>query len=239
MQTVARSPVLVGRAAELAEVRRLVAATAAGGGGSVAVVGEAGIGKTRLLDEIAAAATTAGLTVLTGRAVPGGGVFRPLAEAVLPRLDDPAAAADGVRPYRSALERLRAGTGPESGPGAPDQAVVLGEGLRRLLRAVGPGGCVLRLEDLHWADRDTLATVTSLTGASPGLLVAVSSRPGPAAGQLTTAPGMRVLELRPLDRSGVAALVAACRGGAPPSDDEVAALHARSEGLPYVVEELL
>ncbi|WP_433502194.1 AAA family ATPase [Pseudonocardia halophobica] len=239
MQTVVRSPVLVGRAAELAEVRRLVAATAAGGGGSVAVVGEAGIGKTRLLDEIASAAATAGLTVLTGRAVPGGGVFRPLAEAVLPRLDDPAGDGDAVRPYRAALERLRSGTGPESGPGAPDQAVVLGEGLRRLLRATAPGGCVLRLEDLHWADRDTLATVASLTGAGPGLLVAVSCRPGPAATRLAAAPGLRVLPLRPLDPAGVAALVAACRDGTPPSDDEVAALHARSEGLPFVVEEML
>lgn len=239
MQTVVRSPVLVGRAAELAEVRRLVATTAAGGGGSVAVVGEAGIGKTRLLDEVAAAAATAGLTVLTGRAVPGGGVFRPLAEAVLPRLDDPAGDGDAVRPYRAALERLRSGAGPETGPAAPDQAVVLGEGLRRLLRAIAPGGCVLRLEDMHWADRDTLATVASLTVAGPGLLVAVSCRPGPAATRLSTAPGLRVLQLRPLDPAGVAALVAACRDGTPPSDDEVAALHARSEGLPFVVEEML
>ncbi|MFR9804571.1 AAA family ATPase [Pseudonocardia sp. RS010] len=239
MQSVARSPVLVGRAAELTEVRRLVAATAAGGGGSVAVLGEAGIGKTRLLDELVTEATAAGLTVLTGRAVPGGGVFRPLAEAVLPRLDDPAATGDALRPYRSALERLRSGAGPGPGPGAPDQAVVLGEGLRRLLRAVAPAGCVVRLEDLHWADRDTLATVISLTATSPGLLVAVSSRPGPAAAQLVTAPDLRVLELRPLDRTGIAALVAACRDGAPPADDEVAALHARSGGLPFVVEELL
>ncbi|MFC5951660.1 AAA family ATPase, partial [Pseudonocardia lutea] len=239
MQTVARSPVLVGRAAELAEVRRLVAATAAGGGGALAVVGEAGIGKTRLLEEVAAAATAAGLTVLTGHAVPGGGVFRPIAEAVLPRLDDPAAEADALRPYRSALERLRSGTGPESGPGAPDQAVVLAEGLRRLLRAVAPGGCVLRLEDLHWADRDTLATVASLGPARPGLLVAVSSRPGPAALRLATTPGLRILDLRPLDRAGVDALAAVCRDGTPPSDDEVAALHARSDGLPFVVEELL
>lgn len=45
--------------------------------------------------------------------------------------------------------------------------VVLGEGLLRLLVAVGgSAGCLLLLEDLHWADADTVALVGYLAGAS-------------------------------------------------------------------------
>ncbi|WP_425564173.1 AAA family ATPase, partial [Pseudonocardia zijingensis] len=48
--SVQRCPVVVGRAGELALVRRLVAAAAAGRGGALVVHGEAGIGKTALLE---------------------------------------------------------------------------------------------------------------------------------------------------------------------------------------------
>ena len=63
---VSRSPVLVGRAAELATARGLVDAVAAGRGGALLVAGEAGIGKSRLLDEVAARAAERGLPVLSG-----------------------------------------------------------------------------------------------------------------------------------------------------------------------------
>ena len=104
---VARSPVVVGRAAELATARGLVDAVAAGRGGALLVAGEAGIGKTRLLDEVAARARERGLPVLSGRAVQGGGTFRAVAGAVIGLLDDPAhARAPALRPYRAALARL-------------------------------------------------------------------------------------------------------------------------------------
>ena len=103
---VTRSPVLVGRAAELAMARGLVDGLAAGRGAVLLVAGEAGIGKTRLLDEVAARAADGGLTVLSGRAVQGGGTFRAVAGAVLV-LDDPAHAAHPtLRGYRTALGRL-------------------------------------------------------------------------------------------------------------------------------------
>lgn len=69
---VPRGPVLVGRGAELATARRPVDAVAAGRGGALLVAGEAGIGKTRLLDEVAGRAAERGLPVLSGRAVQGG-----------------------------------------------------------------------------------------------------------------------------------------------------------------------
>ena len=56
----------VGRAAELATARGLVDAVAAAGAGALLVAGEAGIGKTRLLDEVAGRAREHGLPVLSG-----------------------------------------------------------------------------------------------------------------------------------------------------------------------------
>ncbi len=218
----ARSPVVVGRTAELATVRRLVDRAAAGRGGALLVTGEAGVGKTRLLDEVAARAVERGLPVLAGRAVQGGGTFRAVAGAVLGLLDDPAhAALPALRPYRAALGRLLpswAGSageaGSEAGSTDADPVVVLAEGLLRLLRpALGPArGCVLRLEDLHWADDDTLALVEHLASAADGspVLLACSARDdvpaardGSAARRLAAAPGAVTVALARLGRPDV------------------------------------
>jgi len=49
------------------------------------VLGEAGVGKSRLITEAARFAGSMGLTVVTGQAVEGGGPFRPVVEALLGR----------------------------------------------------------------------------------------------------------------------------------------------------------
>jgi DNA-binding CsgD family transcriptional regulator len=100
----------------------------------------------------------------------------------------------------------------------------------------------LRLEDLHWADEDTLAVVEYLAAAvrDRPVLVAVSSRDEPAATtRLRTLPAMTTVHLRRLGESEVAALAAACRRGRPLPPEDVRDLHARSDGLPFLVEELL
>ena len=125
---------MVGRDAEIAAADRLVADTRAGYGGALLVVGEAGIGKTRLVREITTRARRSGCSVLTGHAAPGGGTYRPLAEAVL------AYARDGhdidapdLRPFSSALSRLAPGWAGEDADryldresAGPDQVLVLG-----------------------------------------------------------------------------------------------------------------
>jgi len=84
--TASGTTAMVGRDRELGEVRRLVEAASAGAGGALLITGEAGIGKSRMLAETVALARAAGFAVLSGRAVPGGGTYRPVADAVLGRL---------------------------------------------------------------------------------------------------------------------------------------------------------
>ncbi|WP_433787858.1 helix-turn-helix transcriptional regulator [Actinomycetospora sp. CA-101289] len=238
---------MVGRDAERAAVRRCVDALREGTGATLLVTGEAGVGKTRLLREVVDAAD--GLPVLTGRAVPGGGAYRPLAEALAPPLR-----AGGVpttarlRPFRAALASLVPGaTGdhggvPPAGPVA-DPAVVLGEGLLALLAELYPDrGVVLVLDDLHWADADTVDLLGYLAGTVAGapLLLALSARDDEVGGAdvvaLAAHPDVSVLALDRLGADGVARLAAARGEAYSGSLDE---LVRRSEGLPFLVEELL
>ena len=64
-------PVLVGRDEEARQLQAALAAAEAGRGGAVFLVGEAGIGKSRLVRETVRAAGERGLPVLAGRAVAG------------------------------------------------------------------------------------------------------------------------------------------------------------------------
>ncbi|MBV9919299.1 MAG: AAA family ATPase [Pseudonocardia sp.] len=235
-----RSPVLIGRQAELASALRLVDAAARGRGGGVLVTGEAGVGKSRLVDEMRGRAVAAGMTVLVGRSVANGGTYRAVTEALAkllrgqPRLDDPA-----LLPYRAALRRLLPGV-PDGDPlpSAPDPAVMLGEGVLALLAG---RSTLLVLEDLHWADPDTVDLVRYLGGAlvdAPVLLVA-TARDDPAQPDVARLSAeLPTLALRRLDADGVAALAAACRG-APLAPAELDELVTRADGLPLLVEELL
>jgi len=132
---------LVGRRAELATVRRLVDAVPRGDGALLLITGEAGIGKTRLVQEVAARAAVVGLAVLRGRAVQGGGTFRAVAEALArPLREHSLLDSVRLRPFRVALGRLvpdwiEDGQGTDTVPGPVfDPTVVLGEGVLALLR---------------------------------------------------------------------------------------------------------
>jgi DNA-binding CsgD family transcriptional regulator len=248
-----RSPVLVGRGAELAMARQLLGRAARGDGRTLLVTGEAGIGKSRLLAEVRSAATTSGMAVLVGRALDGGGTFRPVAEALARPLRQHALLdAPAVAPYRTALARLVAATAEQPGPGPDDRrldpTVVLGEGVLALLETLanvtGSRGCLLVLEDLHWADADSLDLVRYLADAVSGtpVLLAVTARDDvavPGLASLAAAPAVTTLPLTRLDNAAVGALAAALRAGAPLPRAELEELVARSEGLPFLVEELL
>ena len=144
----------VGRAGELGS---LVGLCRSGPGGVALLIGEAGSGKSRLLSEVAARAGAAGAVVMRGHAVPGGGAFRPLAEALVRVASPDVAADDRLARFRSVLARILPGwpTGLAAGSHVVDPVVVLGEAVLELLMVISQGRrCVVVLDDLQWADRE-------------------------------------------------------------------------------------
>ena len=159
-------PVLVGRDQELRGLRSALDRMAAGHGATLAVLGEAGVGKSRLVREAAADAGARGVPVLLGRAVErdSPNALRPLAEALFSHLrrSGPPPAPE-LAPFRPILGRLIPEWRLPGEPVGEVSLVVLGEAVLRVLATVNDGvGCVLVLEDLHWADADTVEVVEYL-----------------------------------------------------------------------------
>jgi DNA-binding CsgD family transcriptional regulator len=238
---------LIGRADAMAAVRSAVTRAAEGSGGILLVVGEAGVGKSRLLTEAVRLARGHGVQVLSGRATEFGGAYRPLVEALLRGGADDLDPGTVPAPYRTALGRLLPGwaTGVVNGPEPSiDPVLLLGEAVVRVLDALVGGPCLLVLEDLHWADADTLAMLAYLADrlSDLPLLVAASARddePGATAvDRLATSPGVHTVTLSRLGPAALAAL-AGTRAAGRLREDELAALVARADGLPLLAEELV
>jgi DNA-binding CsgD family transcriptional regulator len=239
-------PALVGRRRELeASVRMLDA----GCGGAVVVLGEAGIGKSRFIRELIGQAADRGLVIVSGRAVQSRPPvpYRPLAEALAGacrRLGLPADAE--LIPYRPALGRLVPEWHRPERDAAPESAVTVGEGVLRLVKALGgESGAVLVAEDLHWADPETLAVLEYVVdhALEERLAVVASARPGSSAGgdlvrDLIAGRIATPVELLPLPPPQVAEMARSALG----TSDLPAGLSgllARADGVPFLVEELL
>jgi predicted ATPase len=250
----------VGRTQELARLRQLLARAAAGEALVALVGGEAGIGKTRLVEQFTAAAQEQSVRVLRGGCVPLGeeGVpFAPLVEALrgLASDLDPAELEAVAGPAREELGRLV----PDlawSANGTAGAAVV-GAGQGRLFellfgvveRLAASAPLLWVMEDLHWADRSTrdlLAFLaTSLRSGRVMLVLTFRSdeldRMHPLRrllGELGRNRRVRRLELPRFTRPEVAEQLAGLLGTDPPArlvDD----IYARSEGNPFFTEELL
>jgi DNA-binding CsgD family transcriptional regulator/tetratricopeptide (TPR) repeat protein len=258
---------LVGRASELQTLGAALARAADGSPTIVVVAGEAGIGKTRLLDRFVADALAAGpdLHVLRGGCLDlaeDGMPYAPISEALRGFLRGRtyARVRDGLGASRDDLSRLLPGIGAirrrDAEPDAPgdartglDQARLFGVLLAFLDVLAEDAPTILVIEDLHWVDRSTRDLLTFLFRNldQERLLVVLSTRtdhlpPGhPVATWLASLERddrTTRLDLRRFTRDDVARQVAAIVGSEP-DGDLVNRIHARSDGNPFFVESLV
>ena len=252
-----QSPVFVGRREEIASLTALLERAAAAEPGFAIVAGEAGVGKTRLVTELAGRAAGSGFTVLAGHCVELGAEGLPLAPLIdalrtLARISTPDELAEVLGPARRGLGRLL----PELDPGgaaepAPEgiqvsQLLELVLGLLGRLSARRP--LLLILEDLHWSDQSTRELVAflirSLRGVRVVLLATYRSdelnRRHPLRPLIASWDRVRTVqhvELRRFEPGEVAAQLGAILGTEPPAG-LVDLVFDRSGGNAYLVEEL-
>src|SRR4051794_22963297 len=161
-------PELVGRLPERAALERALAQAA---GQVVAIAGEPGIGKSRLLTELAARGSAAGFLVL--------GAAASEFEQDLPY----AIWTEALDPHLAALDdrrRSRLGV-PEAVPVELADRHALHRALRELLDALaGSRPLVLWFDDLHWADGASADAIAALVRRPPGgnVLLALAAREG-------------------------------------------------------------
>ncbi|SNS22678.1 DNA-binding response regulator, NarL/FixJ family, contains REC and HTH domains [Geodermatophilus saharensis] len=168
------TPDLLGRAAELDRVGRLLDGARAGRPGLLVVEGEAGVGKTALLR--ATAARAGGFTRLTARGIESDAA---LPHAVLGELLAPLRALLGeVPPGQAAALAAALGWGPAGVPG--DRHLVAAGTLSLLAAAAGTGPVLVVVDDLQWADRESAGAVLFAARRlhGEGVAVVVACRPG-------------------------------------------------------------
>ena len=228
---------------------RLQAAWGDAGSGTLRIAvaaGEPGIGKTTLLGELARRVHADGGAVLFGRSDEHGLLpYQPWVEALERHLSDLPAVERERRLGDGALARLLPSLGGvEDAADAPGERYRAFEAVRAVLEAAAEERPVLLvLDDLQWADRDSLHLLRHLSRMAHGarLLVAISVRQAelsPAAATALTdlrREGPLVhLTLTGLDEEAVAAVLA--QHGA---DGDAAAYRERTGGNPFFLDELL
>ncbi|HEY7102345.1 MAG TPA: AAA family ATPase [Mycobacteriales bacterium] len=201
------SRAFVGRGPELGLVLDRLHATGAGRGGVLLVSGAAGIGKTRLVEE---ALSRYGGTALVGRGQctddPGAPPFWPWSRAL--RAVD--RAGTGGTALSAALPAERA-VPAEPAVAVAERFRALTAATDALLRAAGERPVVLVLEDLHWADAeslDLLRRVAAEAAAAPLLVLGthrdlLPERAAAAIADVRRDPGTDAVPLPPLTEAEV------------------------------------
>ena len=249
------SPTLVGRVEEL-QILEVARRRAADGEPAVVLVGgEAGVGKTRLVAELAARCAADGARVLSGGCISVGGdglPYAPIVEALRPLPDE--LGVETVRelagPSWRELARLLPALGePSLDPaGQAAQARLFEVLLGLVVRLSQQTPVAIVVEDLHWSDqstRDLVAFLVRNLRRNRVLMVVTyrsdepgSHRLGPWLAELDRGGPVQRLELPRLERAQTAAQLLGILG-APPAADLVDQVFARSEGNPFFTEELL
>jgi len=216
---------IIGREAELAALRRAWEQAKSGSGQAVLLTGEAGIGKSRLLQALAATAAEdkPARQVFQCSPLHSDNPFWPVvqqfspAAAIVERGMDEA---DGRNRRQIRRETIDALAG-------------------ELLDTTRAGPALIMFEDAQWADRATLELMRHLVGAvaeAPILLI-VTSRPE-GEPRLDTAADLIRLALPRLDQAAAGALIAAIAGRHQLAARLGNEILARSDGIPLFIEEM-
>ena len=243
---------LVGRTRELDLLRDRIRSLAGGTSATIALVGEPGIGKSRLVDAARAAAVDSGARWLEARCLSYGvGLpYWPIADLLRREAD-----LDGTHAEDVVLARLGEMLPVERedirlvggllGVATPAEDVEP-EALRRRVHAAviawvealaKPDGVVVAVEDVHWADSATAALLAEIARSrARGVLVLLTGRP--EARELLAPLEHEALDLEHLAMENVAELVAALLG-APAPAQVVEFIARRSGGNPFFVGELV
>ncbi len=251
------SPVMVGRETELSTLEDALLSALRGDGGVVIVGGEAGMGKTRLVSSLASTARRLGAVVIAGGCSE--------AELSLPYLPFLEAIGNYLAGARVAELRERLGPAadelaqlfPQLGrplPGGGDAAQAKMRLFESILMLLGDAasrrGLLLILEDLQWADpatRELLDYSTRRLRSTNVVLVATyrSDEMHRKHALLPTIQGWRrggqveTVDLHPLTAVRVAEMVCAIFDESEISEEFRDFLAERSEGNPFVLEEML
>ena len=251
---------LVGRQPELAALHRALAQAGAGQGQVVALVGEAGVGKSRLVAELVQAPPTRGWQVLASAAVSYGQAppYGPVRDLLtrwtqVEDRDDPRTIAAKVTAHVQTLDAALQDTLPallgllEALPDAHPWLALdplqrrrqTLEALKRVLvRASQERPVLLVVEDLHWIDPETQALLDGVVESVPRvpILLLVTYRPEYHHGW-GSKTFYTQLRLDPLPPAGAAALLYALLG----EDASLEPLHpllmTRTAGNPFFLEE--
>ena len=201
-------------------------------------MGEAGIGKTTLLEHLGASARAAGALVLTGRCSE---FERDVPYALWLEALDPYLMAHGVPTGVEDLPALGA-TFPALRAHA-DGGVVERHQLHRAVRSLlerlaAPRGLVLLLDDLHWADPASIALVASLVRrpSSARLLLAVAHRHRQVGSALD--PELRRAALAGIARRVAPGPLTSAEAQALVGESDVGRLYAESGGNPFHLMQL-
>ncbi|MGK5641606.1 ATP-binding protein, partial [Streptomyces sp. URMC 126] len=248
----------VGRDRELAALRILVADVLAGKGRVAAVLGEPGIGKSRLLSEVAQRLPHTSVEAVWGYCFSGPGappywlwtqVLRQVA----------ASRPEGFRTVRERFgDRLlpvldsasdAAGRHDRHPEVAPDRFRTYDAVCEALLSLADEAPLLLLLEDLHWVDAPSLQLLrllaSRLNGRRLGIVITtrtweLESDPelGEALGETLWSPRTESIRLHGLPEEAVSLLVSVASGPGVPAET-VQRLHERSKGNPYFVHQLM
>jgi class 3 adenylate cyclase/tetratricopeptide (TPR) repeat protein len=251
---------LVGRRDEMTSWRAIVEAATGGIGGIVEVIGEPGVGKSRLIEEFVTVAGHMRMLSATCEDYESSTPYAALRDLVrgLIKLDDPAgfpaspaglqAALTAVSPALLAWAPLVAAVVGIDTPETPESTELdpefrsfrLAAVVTELLDRLAPGPLLVILEDTHWMDEassELLKNVIARAEARPWLLV--SNRRDVTTGLVAPEGVTTRMRLEPLVGTEAIELVQVASHDTPLSPHEAASLAERSGGNPLFLRELV